>query len=242
MKKVSLIFPCYNEAADVEKKVEVVKEYLKNIQDYHFDIVLVNDGSKDNSEEVMKNIKDVQIVSYHPNHGKGHAVREGLRHSLDVLHNDYAIFMDADLSTDLSAISPCLKYLEEGYAISLGSRYDKDSDIRIKQPLKRRFISKCSKIIIGSMFHFKLKDTQCGFKGINQEMARLLIDKSKMDGFSFDVEYLYIAKLNKLTYKSFGVIWSDDRGSTVAPLKTSIQFFKDLFKIKHYKKTYLKDE
>ncbi len=243
MKKVSIVVPCYNEAQDIAKKSEVVKDYLKNNKDYHFDVVLVNDGSKDNTEEVIKSIEGVHAVSYHPNGGKGHAVREGLRYSVDTLDSDYILFMDADLSTDLSAVEKCLSLLEEGNDFVLGSRHDKESDIRIKQPFKRRFISKCSRIIIKSMFHFKkIKDTQCGFKGMKKEVAKILVDKSKMDGFSFDVEYLYIVKLRQFSYISFPVIWSDDRGSTVSPLRSSVRFFKDLFKIKRNKKHYLKDE
>ena len=63
MKKVSIVVPCYNEAQDIAKKSEVVKDYLKNNKDYHFDIVLVNDGSKDNTEEVIKSIEGVHPVS-----------------------------------------------------------------------------------------------------------------------------------------------------------------------------------
>lgn len=243
MKKVSIVVPCYNEEQDIKAKAEKVIEYLKGNHDYHFEVVLVNDGSKDNTEQRIKEVVGAKAVSYSPNGGKGKAVREGLRYSLDNLDSDYILFMDADLSTDLSAIEECLKLLEEGNDFVLGSRHDKDSDIRIKQPFKRRFISKCSRMIIKSMFHFKkIKDTQCGFKGMSKEVARILVDESKMNGFSFDVEYLYIVKLRKKTYKSFPVIWSDDRGSTVSPLRSSVKFFKDLFKIKRNKKQYLKNE
>lgn len=242
-KKVSLVIPCYCEAEDIEKNVNTVKEFLKTpIEGFDFDIVVVNDGSKDNTKEVIESIKDIHPVSYEPNQGKGNAVREGLRYSVEKLNSDYIIFMDADMSTDLSATNKCLEILESGAGIALGSRHDKDSDIRIKQPLKRRFVSKCSRIIIGMMYHFKVKDTQCGFKGLNQETAKVLVKKSKMNGFSFDVEYLYIAKLRKISYKSFPVIWSDDRGSTVRVFKSSVRFFKDLFKIKRNKKHYLNDE
>ncbi len=239
MKKVGIIIPCYMESQDIKRHVEALKDYLKKIDNYHFDIVLVNDGSKDETEDVINAIPGVKTISYYPNKGKGNAVREGIKFLLESLDDDYYIFMDADMSTDIEAVDSCLSSLEEGNDLVLASRYDKESQILIKQPFKRRFISKCSRIIIGMMFHFKVKDTQCGFKGMNKDLAKLLIEKSKMDGFSFDVEYLYISKLYNKNYKSLPVKWSDDRTSTLSPFKSSIKFFKDLFKIKRNKKHYL---
>ena len=107
--------------------------------------------------------------------------------------------MDIDLSTDLSAVPTAIKELDNCPFV-IGSRYDKGSNIAIKQPLKRRFISKCSRIIIKSMFHFKLKETQCGFKAMSKDIAKLFVEKSIIDRFAFDVEYLYIAKLNNIPY------------------------------------------
>ena len=232
--ELSIVIPCYKEASDIEKNINRIKEYLKENK-IDAEIIAVSDGSPDNTFDIIKNIPDIKGIGYEKNKGKGGATRFGLEHA----EGDYIIFMDADLSTDLSAIIPCLNLLKEGNDFVAGSRYDKESNIKIKQPFKRRFISKCSRIIISSMFHFKLKDTQCGFKGMNKDTAKLLIEKSKMDGFSFDVEYLYIVKLNKRKYISLPVIWSDDRTSTVSPLRSSIRFFKDLFKIKKHKKEYL---
>ena len=241
MKRISLIIPSYNESEDIERKINVLKDYIKeNLHDEEYFIVPVNDGSKDNTGEVIKSIEGIYPVSYEPNHGKGYAVKEGIKYSFNELNVDYAIFMDADLSTDLKAIKECVTLLEEGTPFVAGSRYSKDSVIKVKQPLKRRFISKCSRIIISSMFHFKIKETQCGFKGVNKELGLLLVDKAKMERFSFDVEYFYIAKLNNYKYVTFPVVWSDDKGSTVTAFRTSVKFFKDLFKIKKNKKSYIK--
>lgn len=242
MKNVALIIPCYNESEDISRKLEILKQYLNdNPIDYSFDIVLVNDGSKDNTEEVINSLKEARVhaLSYTPNKGKGNAVKTGLKYALNELKSDYMIFMDADLSTDLKAIKPCLDILEEGIDIALASRHDKESNIAIKQPFKRRFISKCSRIIISSMFHFKVKDTQCGFKGLNRDIVEIIINKTKMERFSFDVEYLYIAKLLGYSINEIPVTWRDDRGSTVSPIKSSIRFFKDLRIIKKHKKDYL---
>lgn len=242
MKKVAIVIPCYQESRSIKKNVETVKQYLKDINQYHFDIVLVNDGSKDNTLEIINSIKDIHVVTYPINQGKGHAVKEGLIYSLNNLKSDYLIFMDADLSTHLPAIDDSLKLLEQGNDMALASRYDKESKMPIKQPLKRRFISKCARMLIKMMFCFKdIKDTQCGFKAMNKDTVSLIVSKAKMERFSFDVEYMYIAKLNNKTYKSFPVVWNDDNNSTVATFSSSVRAFKDLFKIKRNKKSYMEE-
>lgn len=239
MKKIALVIPCYNEEKDIATSIEKIKVFLSDKKDYQFFIVPVDDGSKDSTKEIINNIKDIYPVSYSPNRGKGGAVKAGIDYSFNKLNVDHVIFMDADLSTDLSAIKQCAKLLEKDYDLVVASRYNPDSLIKVKQPFKRRFISKCSRIIISSMFHFKLKDTQCGFKGMNKEMGQLFLNKSKINGFSFDVELIYINKLNGKKCVSMPVIWANDEKSTVSGFKTSIRFFKDLFKIKRWKKDYL---
>ena len=88
-------------------------------------------------------------------------------------------------------------------------------------------------------FGFHYSDTQCGFKCIEGEFAQKMIQKQIINGFAFDVEYLYIAKLNKISTYEIPVIWRDDRGSTVSPLKSSIKFFKDMKKIKKNRNNYI---
>ena len=66
-----------------------------------------------------------------------------------------------------------------------------------------------------------------------------MVEKQIINGFAFDVEYLYIAKLNNQNVCQIPVIWRDDRGSTVSPLRSSIKFFKDMKIIKKNKKNYL---
>lgn len=242
MKKVAVIIPCYQESRSIKKNVEIVKTYLKSKNSYIFDIVLVNDGSKDNTLEIINSIDGIRIVTYDVNQGKGHAVKEGLKYAVDVLNSDYYIFMDADLSTHLPAIDECLPILESDVDLVLASRYDKESRVPIKQPLKRRFISKCARILIKMMFNFKgIKDTQCGFKAMNKDTVKLIISKAKMERFSFDVEYIYIAKLNNKSYKPLPVVWNDDNNSTVATFKSSARVFKDLFRIKRNKKHYMEE-
>ena len=233
--KLSIVVPCYNESKDIAKNSETIKNYLESIkQDY--ELILVNDGSKDNTKEVIESIPGVKVLSYDVNRGKGGAVKYGIESAT----GDYVLFMDADLSTDLEAVERFIK-LAPNYDMVIGSRHAKDSIIKKKQPALRVFIGWCCRKLVNMKFHFKYKDTQCGFKAMRTDIAKKIVAKQVVNNFAFDVEYLYIANLNNLSIYEMGVIWADDRGSTVSPLKSSIKFFKDLSFIKKHKKTYLFD-
>ncbi len=234
--KLSIVVPCYNESKDIIKNIEIVKNYLKD-KNINHELLLVNDGSKDNTKEVIESIDGVIALSYEPNQGKGYAVKYGVEHAT----GDYVLFMDADLSTDLSAIEKVVD-LAGNYDFIIGSRHAKDSVIKKKQPALRVFIGWCCRILVKMLFHTKLKDTQCGFKAFKTDVAKKVVDKQLVNKFAFDVEYVYIAKLNKISTTEIGVIWSDDRGSTVSPFKSSMRFLKDIFFIRRHKKNYIFDE
>ena len=234
--KLSIIIPCYNESKDIAKNVETVKDYLKE-HSIDNEIILVNDGSKDNTKEVIESIPDVLALSYDKNRGKGGAVKYGIEHA----KGDYVLFMDADLSTDISAIEQVIE-LAPTCDLLIGSRHAKGSVIKKKQPAFRVFIGWCCRLLVNMLFHTKLKDTQCGFKAMRIDVARKLISKQLIDNFAFDVEYIYIANLNRLEIKELGVIWSDDRGSTVSPIKSSFKFFGDISRIRRNRKHYYFNE
>ena len=231
--KLSVIIPCYNEAKEIGVKANEVLNKLHSLS-IDTELLLVNDGSKDHTKEEIEKIEGVIPCGYDSNKGKGGAVQEGIFKST----GDFILFMDADLSTDLEALDRLVPMLDQ-YDIIIGSRHHKDSKIPIKQPAKRRFIGWCCRKIVNHKFKMKYSDTQCGFKAIRADLAKQIAHKQIIMGFAFDVEYLYIAKLNNLVVHEIGITWRDDRGSTVSPLKSSIKFFKDLKIIKKNKENYL---
>lgn len=231
--KLSVIIPCYNEASALTKNVSVVLNKLHSLS-IDSELILVNDGSKDSTKEVIESLEGVIPSGYDVNRGKGGAVQQGIKDAT----GDYVLFMDADLSTDLEALDRLIPILDQ-YDFIIGSRHHKDSQIPIKQPAKRRLIGWFCRKIVNHKFKMKYSDTQCGFKAIRTSIAKKMIEKQIILGFAFDVEYLYIAKLNNLVVHEIGVTWRDDRGSTVSPLKSSVKFFKDLKLIKKNKENYL---
>lgn len=232
--KLSIVVPCYNEGKSIKKNItKKVIPYLDE-NGFDYELILVDDGSKDNTKKQIESIEGVKAISYKPNRGKGGAVKEGILNA----SGDYVLFMDADLSTDLSAFNYIKEYMGE-YDFIIGSRHVKGSKIVIKQPLHRQFIGYMCRKLVNANFKFNYKDTQCGFKAIKTSIAKEIATRQIINGFAFDVEYLYFAKINKLTTIEIPVIWENDRSSTVIVTSSSIRFYKDLKVIKKNKKKYM---
>lgn len=235
--ELSIIIPCYNEGGKLKDNVVKIQEYLKSKMIIDYEIIIVNDGSKDNTNEIcleLENLNnDIRYCTYEKNRGKGGAVKEGIKNS----YGKWIVFMDADLSTDLKSIEDVINNRDE-YDVIIGSRRNKDTVLVKKQNIIRRITGKSCSILTNMIIPLKISDTQCGFKAFEGNFAREMIKKQTLNGFAFDVEYLYISKLNNKNILEIPVDWENDDDSKVSLLNSSIVFFKDLFKIRINKSNY----
>ena len=115
MKKVSIIIPAYNEEETLPLLYERLKKLMDSIDNYEFEILFINDGSKDKTLEIIKMLraqdKRINYVNLSRNFGKEIAMIAGL----DYATGDCVVFMDADLQDPPELISEFLKYWEQGY-------------------------------------------------------------------------------------------------------------------------------
>lgn len=237
---ISIIIPCYNEGNKIKQNITAIINELNELK-YDYNIVIVNDGSTDNTAEIIStiNYNNVYIYSYEHNMGKGFAVKSGAQYLFDNnLAKNYINFMDADLSTDLQALEVTAQYIDQ-YDIVIGSRRLKESIFIKEQSLLRKFIGYCCLCATKLITKIPCLDTQCGFKTFNKETLQLLIKKQAINRFAFDIEYLYIAQLYNKLIKEIPVIWENDSDSKVAPIKSTINSFIELLKIRKNKKYYL---
>jgi len=237
--KISVLFPTKNQSAKLLANLkEVVIPYF-DATGLTYEVLIDASGSNEaNLALLQKGIKGfpLQVSQIEPTShlGKGYAVGRLLK----AAKGDYSLFMDADLSTDLKAFDEIIPLLGS-YDAFFGSRHSKDSIITKKQTALRRLTSVGSRFIIRAMFHLgAIKDTQCGFKAFRNEVGKNIAAHQIIDGFAFDVEYAYILKLNGCSIKEIPVTWENDPDSSVSAIKTSINFMKDLLKIKKNKKNY----
>ncbi|MCM8767179.1 MAG: glycosyltransferase family 2 protein [Candidatus Omnitrophica bacterium] len=229
--EISIVIPAYNEEKRILKTIEKIYKYFKN-KNYDFEIIVVDDGSKDKTFEIVekfaKNKKEIIILKHPKNLGKGAAVRTGVLSA----SGNFILFTDADLSTPIEEFEKLKEKIENGYDIAIGSRGLKDSKIVIPQPFYRRIIGKIFPILVRLIVIKDFKDTQCGFKLFKKEQGKKIFSQLKTGGFAFDVEVLAKAKKEGYKIAEVGIVWYNSPRSSVRILKDSFRMFFSLLKIK----------
>lgn len=132
MKKISVVIPMYYEEAVAEECYNRMYEVLKNIENYEYEIVFVNDGSKDKTLEILENISkkdsNIKIVSFSRNFGHQAAVTAGIQY----VTGDAVVIIDADLQDPPELIPEMLKLWEEGNEVIYGKRKTRIGESKFK--------------------------------------------------------------------------------------------------------------
>jgi dolichyl-phosphate beta-glucosyltransferase len=230
---LSIIIPAYKEAKKIKQDVQAAAKFLE-AQRIAGEILLVDDGSPDNTVETAKALeKDfpaLKVLSYSPNRGKGYALRYGISHS----KGRNVMFADAGLCVpyDIAAIGLTMLDLRM-CDMAIGSRRMRGS-IRREQPLYRRIGSKVYSLVIHTLMGVPLyiSDTQCGFKIYQGNVARCLYASAFTDGFMFDIEIILRALADGYQILEFPVLWSNDADTRFNPLRGTWRLFLELVAIR----------
>ena len=229
---MSIVIPAYNEEKRIAGSLLETCAYMNDFG-MEYEIIVVDDGSSDGTgrivDHIAKDIRNVGLVRYEMNRGKGHALRTGVL----ATKGDLILVMDADLSTPMDELRKLMPYLSDGgFDIAIGSRALALSDIIIKQPWWRRGMGKTFNKIVKALVIGGFSDTQCGFKLFKGEIARSLFGEAKIDRFAYDVEILALAKKKGFGIKEVPIRWINSPESRVDPVKDSLQMLADLVRIR----------
>ena len=217
---LSIVIPGYNEEYRIKNTLLAINDYFKD-KDLKTEIIVVSDGSTDKTNETVENyakkIENLKLVSYPKNQGKGYAIKMGIKNSKGKM----ILFTDADNSTPIEEYEKLADELKKNRAqIAIGSRYLKDSNIKIRQPFYRILLGRAGNLIIKTFLIDGIKDTQCGFKLFTHEAAQKIFALQKIKRFGFDMEMLLIARIlgiKLLRSQSAGLI---HQKAVCAPLET----------------------
>ncbi len=210
---LSVIIPAYNEEKRIGKTLESVGSYLTR-QGFSFEVVVVNNRSKDNTEGVVKKFQGVfpEIRLMNENHaGKGYAVKKGMLEA----KGDYRLFMDADNSTSIEHIEKMMPYFKQGYDVVIGSLAVKGAKVVRGEPTWRVILGKLGNKWIQIFGVWGINDTQRGFKMFTAKASEKIFPQITIFGWGFDIEVLALAKKYKYWIKEIPVTWDNDPDSKV---------------------------
>jgi dolichyl-phosphate beta-glucosyltransferase len=227
---LSIIVPAYNEEKRIGKTIFAINEYLQK-QNYSYEIIVSDDGSKDSTVELVKNlgekIENLRVIDNKENHGKGYVVRQGIMQA----KGEYRLFMDADNATTVDQVENLLPFFKDGYDVVIGDRDLKESEIKKHQSRFKEILGDMGNILIQTLAVPGIKDTQCGFKCFSAKFAENIFPKLKVDRWGFDIEILALARKFGYKIKTVPVVWINDEESKVS-MSGYINTLKELFQIK----------
>jgi len=169
---ISIVIPMYNEEGNVElvyRETKAICEEIRVEKGYDYEIIFVNDGSRDRTPELLKEIKardeKVRVLNMDRNRGESAAFTAGFQHA----RGEFIFTMDGDGQNDPRYIKDLLSKLEEGYKVATGYR------LKRKEPLfTRKIPSFIANRLIALVTGLKVRDNGCSLKGYVAEVPKRL--------------------------------------------------------------------
>lgn len=188
IQRLSIVIPAHNEAHRIEATVQTILEYAdRDLEEYQ--VIVVDDGSTDGTGDVVRARfgERVVIVSPSDGHGKGAAVRTGVRTAT----LPWLLFVDADLPVDLTNVRVFSEAAERADIVIASKRMPGSTSSLASA---RKLGGRLGNVLISLFVVSGFRDTQCGFKIFRTDVARTLFEHQRIDGFGFDFEVLFLAK------------------------------------------------
>ena len=171
MKKISIscFFPCYNDAGSIASLVVLSDKLLREIAD-DYEIMVIDDGSRDNSRLILKELEakypKLRLIFHEKNKGYGGALKTGFYSA----KKDFIFYTDGDFQYDVTEIKRLVSSMDEGVDIVNGYK------IMRSDPLNRIIIGYVYQYLMKLVFGFKIRDVDCDFR----LMRRTIFDKVKL--------------------------------------------------------------
>jgi glycosyltransferase involved in cell wall biosynthesis len=229
----SIVIPAYNEGARLGASLEKVLDYV-HAQRWDAEIIVVNDGSHDNTAEIVLNYmaKDsmVKLLENPGNRGKGYSVRNGVLRALGRI----ILFTDADLSAPIEEAPKLLGALDAGADIAIGSRWLRAETQTQRQPVHRQIFGRVFNLMLRMSLGLQYADTQCGFKVFKRAAAQAIFPLQKIERWGFDPEILFLARKLRYKVEEVPVLWGHSGGARINPVIDGARMFQEMLRVRWY--------
>lgn len=228
---LSVVFPAYDEESRLEPTLREAAAYAA-ARGLAAELIVVDDGSRDGTCALVRRMGDelpsLRLIRLAANRGKGHAVRSGVVNA----RGARVLFADADGATPIAELARLEAALDGGAEVAIGSRALASAQTTVRARLHRRVIGRAFHLLVRTLTVRGFQDTQCGFKLFTARAAHDLFSRMRMDGFSFDVELLLMARRRGYPVAEVPVNWTHVPGSRVNLVVDSARMAADLFVIR----------
>ena len=229
--ELSIVIPCYNEEQRLPRTIEQIEQYLA-VRGTSYELILVDDGSVDGTRQIMdaaaERNRSIRLEALPHNRGKGRALAEGVA----AARGAQILVTDADLSTPIEELDKLQAELGRGAGVAIASRAMKQSRVEVSQPIYRVIMGKAFNLLVQAVLLPGIWDTQCGFKLFRADVAHDAFAGLTTDGFGYDPEVLYRAKQRGVRIAEVPVIWRNSAPTKVSPIKSSIDMFRHVLRIR----------
>lgn len=226
---VSIIIPAYNEEARLPESLALIAAFAQS-QTYPVEAIVVDNNSKDRTHAIVEAFAaEAPYVRplFEGTQGKGAAVRTGML----AARGEYRFICDADLSMPIEEITRFLPPQLTDFDVAIGSR-EAPGAVRYDEPWHRHVMGRVFNTIVRLFAVHGFQDTQAGFKMFRAEVAEELFPLQTLNGWSFDVEVLFLAQKRGYRIVEVPINWYYKSNTRIHPIRDSIDMFLDVLRIR----------
>jgi glycosyltransferase involved in cell wall biosynthesis len=227
---LSVVIPAYNESRRLASSLERICGYVEAAA-VDAEIIVVDDGSTDGTADLARRLLAARrgtVLADAINRGKGWAVRCGVLEA----RGRAVLVTDADLSCSIDQYPALAAAMQDrGLDVAIGSRSLPASSIEVRQHRGRELMGQTFNVLVRAATGLPFGDTQCGFKLLNAETTRPVVERLTVDGFAFDVELLLLCRSAGLRIGEVPITWRNSRDSRVSVVGAPARMLFDLARL-----------
>jgi dolichyl-phosphate beta-glucosyltransferase len=226
---LSVVIPAFNEARRIGGTLDELRHWLLDSR-LEWEVRVVDDGSEDETVTVVERIAQREpriVVQREPHRGKGGTVRAGVLAARGGLR----FMCDADLSMPVRELARFLDVVPSRCDIAVGSR-EGASATRVGEPTHRHLMGRAYNALVRGALLPGISDSQCGFKLFTARAAEAIFSKTRIHGWAFDVEALFIARQQGWRIAEVPIEWHYQADSRVSVARDPFRMVRDLWRIR----------